>query len=96
MSNYLNPENLKCNISPDLNLSNLDECQESADEFYDIMENSSILFENIFKDKMVEAFKRDCPDIAKEFNNDDEIWNYLISNAKMSIKNEEEDNNEPI
>ena len=91
MSNYLNSENLKCNVSLDLNWAKLDECQESTSEFYDIMENTSDSFNNMFRNKFIEAFKRDCPDIVKNFKNDDEIWNFIMVNSKMVIK-EEEDN----
>ena len=57
-------------------------------------EDGSFTFENVFKHKMIESFKRDCPDIAKEFNSDDDIWNYIMSNSEMSIKEVEDINNE--
>lgn len=42
---------------------------------------------DLFKDKIIENFKKRCPEgILKAFRNDDDIWDYVKQNGEWSIK----------
>ena len=43
--------------------------------------------------KLIEEFKKDCPKgILEAFKNDNEIWEYIVENSQITVKFEDEEN----
>ena len=65
--------------------------------YYNEVTKDSGIFSNIeeklnpiaFKDKLIKAFKRECPEqILKSFKSDDDIFNYIVSEGEWDFKDE--------